>query len=183
MNKLQELRIEKVTLNIGAGKDQKKLEKGMILIKAITGVDPIKTITNKRIMGWGLRPGLAIGCKITLRNKQAMDLIPRLLYAKDNVLDEKQFDDNGNLSFGIPEYIDIEGAKYDPKIGVMGLEACITFTKAGYRIKKRRVKTSKIGKKHKATKQESIDFMKKNFKIKLGGEEWLQAISKKFSNS
>jgi len=171
MNKMQELRIEKVTINIGAGKDQKKLEKGMTLIKSITGINPVKTITNKRIMGWGLRPGLPIGCKITMRKKQAMEIIPRLLHAKDNVLEERQFDENGNLAFGIPEYIDIEGTKYDPKIGVMGLEVCITFYKAGYRVKNRRIYTSKVGKKHKATKEESMEFMKKKFNVKIGDEE------------
>ena len=171
MNKMMEVRIEKVTLNIGAGKDQAKLEKGISLIKQIAGVAPVKTITNKRIMGWGLRPGLPIGCKITLRKKQAVDIIPRLLHAKDNTLSEDQFDENGNLSFGIPEYIDIEGAKYDPKIGVMGLEACITFERAGYRVKKRKVKNAKIGKKHKLTKQECIEFMKKKFNTKIGDSE------------
>lgn len=171
MNKMQEVRIEKVTLNIGAGKDQNKLEKGITLITSIAGIKPVKTVTNKRIIGWGLRPGLPIGCKLTLRKKQAMDIIPRLLAAKDNVLEESQFDDNGNLSFGIPEYIDIEGAKYDPKIGVMGLEVSITFEKAGYRVKKRKVAKAKVGKKHKIMKKESMEFMKKQFNTSIGGSE------------
>ena len=171
MNKMQEVRIEKVTLNIGAGKDQNKLEKGVMLIKAITGVVPVKTVTNKRIIGWGLRPGLPIGCKVTLRKKQALELIPRLLSAKDNVLKKSQFDENGNLSFGIPEYIDIGGAKYDPKIGVMGLEVCITFDKAGYRVKKRKVCKAIVNKRHRITKAEAMEFMKKMFKVKIGEAE------------
>lgn len=171
MNKMQEVRIEKVTLNIGAGRDQARLEKGIILIKSITGIPPVKTITNKRIMGWGLRPGLPVGCKVTLRKKLAADIIPRLLHAKENVLKEEQFDETGNLSFGIPEYIDIKGAKYDTSIGVIGLQACITFGKAGYRIKKRRIRKSRIGKKHKVTKKEAVEFMKKRFNVKMGDEE------------
>ncbi len=168
---MQEVRIEKVTLNIGAGKDQNKLEKGVTLIKSITGIKPVKTKTNKRIMGWGLRPGLPIGCKVTLRKQSAIDIIPRLLNAKDNVLEESQFDAGGNLSFGIPEYIDITGTKYDPKIGVMGLEVCITFGKAGYRVKKRRIKRAKVGKKHAVTKGEAMEFMKKKFNTQIGEEE------------
>ena len=167
---MQELKVEKVTLNIGAGKDQNKLEKGVTLIKSITGIEPVKTKTNKRIIGWGLRPGLPIGCKLTLRKEAALKIIPRLLHAKDNILTEKQFDNNGNLSFGIPEYVDVEDAKYDPKIGVMGFEVCITFEKAGYRIKKRRIFKSKIGQKHKITKEETIEFMKKKFNVKIGDE-------------
>ena len=171
MNKMQEVRIGKVTLNIGAGKDQNKLEKGITLIKSITGITPVKTITNKRILGWGLRPGLPIGCKLTVREEQAAEIIPRLLAAKDNVLEESQFDDEGNLSFGIPEYIDIKGTKYDPKIGAMGLEVSITLEKAGYRIKRRKISKKKIGKKQKVTKQEAMDFMKNKFNAKIGEQE------------
>lgn len=171
MNPMKQVRIEKVTLNIGAGKDQNKLEKGISLIHAITGIKPVKTKTNKRIMGWGLRPGLPIGCKVTLRKKDAVDIIPRLLNAKDNTLEDGQFDSSGNLSFGIPEYIDISGAKYDPKIGVMGLEVCVTFDRAGYRVKKRRIKRAKISKKHVVKKEEAIEFMKSKFKVTVGGKE------------
>jgi len=171
MNKMQEVRIEKVTLNIGAGKDQNKLEKAVTLIKSLTGITPIRTITNKRIIGWGLRQGLPIGCKLTLRNKQAEEIIPRMLAAKDNVLDESKFDNSGNLSFGVPEYIDVQGAKYDPKIGVMGLEISITLEKAGYRVKKRKVRTAKVGKNQKVTKEEAIEFMKKKFNVQIGGSE------------
>ena len=61
MNKMREIRIEKITLNIGAGKDVGKLEKGVKLLKNITGINPVKTVTQKRIPTWGLRPGLPIG--------------------------------------------------------------------------------------------------------------------------
>jgi large subunit ribosomal protein L5 len=171
MNPMQKLRIEKVTLNIGAGKDQTRLEKGVILINNIAGIPPVKTVTNKRIPTWGLRPGLAIGCKLTLRKDKAEKIIPRLLYAKDNILKNSQFDERGNIAFGIPEYIDIRDAKYDPKIGVMGLEVCITLEKPGYRVKKRKLKKAKVSKKHLINKNEAIDFMKNQFKIKLEGEE------------
>ena len=78
MNPMQEIRIEKITLNIGAGKDQLKLEKGIKLLKNITGIEPVKTTTSKRIPEWGIRPGLPIGCKITLRKKEAEKLLKRL---------------------------------------------------------------------------------------------------------
>ncbi|MCF7871821.1 50S ribosomal protein L5 [Candidatus Woesearchaeota archaeon] len=170
-NPMRQIRIEKVTLNIGAGKDQKILEKGQKLIKNLTGIDPIKTITQKRIQGWGLRVGLAIGTKLTLRNEDAQKIIPRLLSAKDNTLKESSFDKNGNISFGIPEYIDIEGAKYDTEIGMMGLQATITLKRPGYRIKNRKLQNKKIPQKHRIHKEEAIQFMKETFKTKTGDEE------------
>ena len=117
---MKQIRIEKVTFNIGAGKDQKVLEKGVKLIKNVSGIEPVKTKTMKRLQAWGLRPGLPIGAKITLRKEEALKMIPRILYAKDDKLAESCFDNYGNISFGILEYVDIKDAKYDPEIGMMG---------------------------------------------------------------
>ena len=50
MSQMRNIRIEKVTLNIGAGKDQSRLEKGLVLLKYIGSATPVKTITKKRIM-------------------------------------------------------------------------------------------------------------------------------------
>ena len=169
MNPMTRVRIEKVTLNIGAGKDSAKLEKGMKLLKIITNKTPVKTVTQKRIPGWGIRPGLPIGCKVTLRGKKAIEILQRLFYAKENTLNEKQFDDNGNVSFGIPEYIDIKDIKYDPEIGVTGLEVCVTLEKPGFRIKRRRQKKKKIPDKQKVKKKEAIEFIQKEFNIKIMG--------------
>ena len=92
MNAMQHPRIEKVTLNVGAGKDQNRLEKGIHVLKMITGINPVKTITSQRIPTWGLRPGLPIGCKLTLRKTKAMEVLKRLLEAKENTLNQSQFD-------------------------------------------------------------------------------------------
>lgn len=167
---MRNIRIEKVTLNIGAGKDQTKLEKGIVLLNSITSTTPIKTVTNKRIQEWGLRPGLPIGCKITLRKEKATKLLPRLLEAVDNKLGERQFDNNGNIAFGIPEYIEIPGVKYDPKIGIMGLQVCVTLERPGFRIKRRRILARKIPPRHRISKQEAIDFMSRQFSTVVGEE-------------
>jgi len=165
---MRQIQIEKITFNFGSGKDQGKLEKGMILIKHITGKDPVKTVTNKRIPSWGLRPGLPVGCKLTIRDNGVKDMIKRLLTAKKNTLTEKQFDNNGNVAFGLPEYIEIPDVEYNPKIGIMGFEVCITLKRPGFRIKSRRLMNSKIPKKHTISKEEAIDYMKKEFNIKVG---------------
>ena len=170
MNLMKSIKIEKVTLNIGAGKDQARLEKGLSLLNTITNETPIKTITSKRIQEWGLRPGLPVGCKLTLRKDKAVKMLPRLLDAVENRLSERQFDDNGNLAFGIHEYIEISGVKYDPKIGILGLEVCVTLERPGYRIKRRRLLARKIPARHRISRQEAIEFMTKNFNTRVGKE-------------
>jgi len=170
MNAMRNIRIEKITLNVGAGKNQDVLKKGQKLIKSITGIEPVVTKTKKRIPAWGLRPGLPVGCKVTLRKENAKETLRRLLSAKSNKLSLKQFDEEGNFSFGVHEYIDIPGAKYDPEIGMMGLEVTITLERPGFRVKKRRIGKAKVSKKHKITKEEAIQFVKNEFNVEVGDE-------------
>ncbi len=169
-NPMKNIRIEKLTLNVGAGKDVSKLEKGMKLIKHITGISPVKTFTKKRIPAWGLRPGLPIGCKLTLRKDKASKLLPRLLDAKEHILKPQQFDENGNIAFGIPEYIDIGETKYEPEIGIMGLEVCVTLERPGFRIRRRRKMRAKIPSHHRISKEDAMKFMVENFKVKVEEE-------------
>ncbi len=170
-NPMRKITVEKLTLNIGAGKDQAKLEKAEKLLKQITGIAPVRTKTDKRIASWGLRPGLPIGCKLTLRDEQALAMIPRLLAALDMKLTESNFDDNGNVSFGIKEYIDIKDAKYDPDIGIIGLQASITLKRPGFRIKQRKMLKKSIPLRHRIAKSESMDFMRQNFGVKFKSDD------------
>lgn len=168
MNVMQKPRIEKVTLNIGVGKDANRLEKALSLMKIITGIEPYRTITQKRIPSWGLRPGLPVGCKLTLRRKKANEVLRRLLAAKNNTLRVSHFDRNGSISFGIHEYIDIPDVKYDPKIGVLGLQVCVTLERPGFRIKRRRLKQKSLPGKQKISQEEAMKFMKDEFKVAVG---------------
>lgn len=158
-NIMKNIRIEKITLNIGAGKNEELLKKGLKLLNKITSTKPVETKTRKRIPGWGLRPGLAIGCKVTTRN-DCEKLLKRLLAAKDNALDQGNFDNQGNFSFGIPEYIDIGGLEYDPELRIMGLEVAVTLERPGFRVKQRALKTASVGKNHQISKAEAISFVK-----------------------
>ena len=167
MNPNKQIQIEKVTLNFGAGKDQKLLEKGVELIKYITGTNPVKTKATKRIPGWGLRPGLPIGCKITIRSKDKVDYVKRFLKAKADILKRNNFDKHGNIAFGVHEYIDIEGVEYNPDLGLIGLQICVTLKRNGYRIKKRKSLKRSIPKNHQITQDEAIEFVKKEFNVKV----------------
>lgn len=168
MNPMRTIRIEKLTLNIGTGKDQNKLDKAVLLLKAITGIEPVKTITTKRIPAWGLRPGLPIGCKLTLRGEQVKGLLTRFIEAKDKKLNPDCFDNSGNVAFGIHEYIDIPDVKYDPKIGIMGLQVCLTLERPGFRVKRRSVRQAKVGQKHAITKEEAIAFLQETYGVAVG---------------
>lgn len=171
-NPMKEIKIEKLIFNVGAGRDENKLKNGKRLIKQLTGKDPVETKTQKRIQTWGLRPGLAVGCKLTIRDqKEIKELIKRVLDAIDFRLKESCFADNGNVAFGLKEYIYIPGMKYDPKIGSMGFQVTIKFERAGARIAKRSIKRKKLNEKARINPEETKEYMKKHFGVKIGEEE------------
>ena len=171
MNPMKNIRVEKITLNIGVGSAGDKLNKAVSLLQNITGAKPVQTITMKRIPSWGVRPKLPIGAKVTLRRNKAQEVLIRLFKAKDNKINITSFDAQGNFSFGISEYLDIPGVEYDPNIGVIGLEVAVTLERPGFRIKKRKLNQSKIGTKHLITKEDAQDFIKNNFKIEVVEKE------------
>ncbi len=157
-NSMRKIRITKVTLNIGAGKNEEHLKKGLKLLQKLAPSAPVKTITNKRIPGWGLRPGLAIGCKVTVRQNPEQ-LLKRLLAAKGNTLKKSNFDHEGNFSFGVPEYIDVAGLEYDPELKIMGFEVAVTLERPGFRIKKRTIRKTLVGKAHRISTNDAINFV------------------------
>ena len=158
-NSMKEIRIAKVTLNVGAGKNEELLKKGLKLLQKLSPQTPVKTMAKRRIPAWGLRPGLTIGCKVTIR-KEAETLLKRLLAAKGMALLAKNFDQQGNFSFGVPEYIDITGLEYDPELKIIGLEAAVTLERPGFRVKKRRLHPVPVGKKQRISQEEAIAFVK-----------------------
>ena len=76
-----------------------------------------------------------------------------------------QFDAQGNLSFGIKEHIDIPGMRYNPDIGIFGMNVNITFEKPGYRISRRKIQQKKVPQKHRISKEETMKFMEENFNV------------------
>jgi large subunit ribosomal protein L5 len=164
INSMREIKIEKVVLNCGGIGD--KLDKSAKLLKMITGKNAVRTTSNKRIPDFGVRPGLEIGCKITLTGKEAIDLLKKLMQAKNNSFLKRQFNE-GTFSFGIPEYIEIPGVNFQREIGMLGLDVNVKFKRAGFSIDKKKIKSGKIPNRHKISKEETIEFMEKNFQIKL----------------
>jgi large subunit ribosomal protein L5 len=165
-NIMKTIKLGKVTLNIGAGANQDDVEKAFKLLSALSGEKPVKTFAKKRIATWKIRPGLPIGAKVTLRGKKAQELLARLLNAVNNEIKSSSFTENG-FSFGIREYIDIPDAKYDPSIGIIGLDVIVSLERPGFRIKRRKLKQSTISPTHRIYKEDSIAYIQKVFGVKL----------------
>lgn len=164
-NPMREIIIDKVTVNMGVGEPGEPLEKAKKLLETLSESTAVETKARDRNPTFKLRKGLPIGVKTTLRRERALDFLGKALAAKKKVLSESNFDNRGNFSFGVKEYIDFPGAKYDPTIGMLGFDVCVTLIRRGERVKRRILKTSKIGNAHLLTKQDAIEFAKSRFDV------------------
>ncbi len=163
---MREIKIEKITMNVGVGEPGDKLEKIGKLLEQISGTKSVKTKTKKRIPEWNIRPGLDIGVKVTLRGEKANELLKRLFTSVEDTLKASNFDRNGNLAFGISEYVHIPGAKYDYTVGIVGISVAITLSRRGYSIAKKRI-AKKIGRSHIIKKEEAMEFIRDKYKVKI----------------
>lgn len=156
---MRDIKLEKVVLNIGGTGE--KLDRGVILLEKISGKKAVKVKATKRIPSWQVRPGLEVGTKITLRGKDALEMVKKLLPAIDNTLKEKQIQDNF-FSFGIHEYIEIPGMEYIRGVGIMGLEVTVVFSRAGKSVEERKRKRAKA-KRLKVSVEEIQEYLKTKF--------------------
>ena len=170
-NIMRKPKIEKVTVNIGVGQSGEKLGKAETLLQKITKRKPVRTISKHKIPTWNLKKGEAIGCKVTLRGAAADEMLKRGFAAKDNQLKATCFDAQGNFSFGVHEYIDIPGIKYDPDIGIMGMDITVTMQRPGFSVKKRSIRPGRIPVKATITKEETIDYIKEKFNVNITEED------------
>ena len=163
-NPMKQVRIEKVTLNVGCGDDAQKIEKAKKLLQMLTDKKPVVTISKRRST-FKVAKGKPLGAMVTLRRQAAAEFLKRALESIENKVSLSQFDNEGNFNFGIKEYIDIPGVRYSHDIGMMGLDVAVTLERPGFHVKKRRVKQAKIGRKHKLNKEDAIKWLKDTFKV------------------
>lgn len=166
MSVMREPFIEKVVLSAGAtGTDLVKAHK---LLEILSGgkAQIIKAGPKRRIPELGVKPGLELGTRVTLRGEQALELLRRLLGAVDNILSEKYIAPN-HFSFGIEEYIDIPDMEYIREIGIRGFNVSVVFARAGLRVKRKKIKSGRVPQSQQVTREEIIKYMEAKFKTKF----------------
>jgi large subunit ribosomal protein L5 len=160
-------KIAKITVNIGVGEAGERLGKAETVLKNITGHKSVRTLSKTTNKEWGIRKEMPIGCKVTLRGKDAEQFLIEALKTRDNKMADYSFDDQGNVSFGIPDHTLFKDQKYDPNIGIFGMDICITVEKIGYRIKHRRLDRRKIPHRHQVNREETMAYLAEAFKVEV----------------
>jgi large subunit ribosomal protein L5 len=113
-NVMQTPGLVKIVVNMGVGeaaRDSKLIDGAVRDLTTITGQKPQVTKSRKSIAQFKLREGMPIGCHVTLRGDRMWEFADRLLsLALPRIRDfrglsPKQFDGNGNYTFGLNEQV------------------------------------------------------------------------------
>ena len=155
--------IGKVVVNISTGESGEPLERAMTILEQMTGQKPCIRNAKRTIRTFGIRKNEPISCIVTLRSQRAEGFLRRALEAVGNKVPLSSFDENGNFSFGIREHIDIPGTKYDPTLGIVGMDVIVGVERPGYRVKRRRRAQVKVGRRHRVKRETSVEFIKGRF--------------------
>ena len=168
MNVMRKPQIIKVTINIGVGEGGERLLAAEKVLRLITGLEPVRTIakiTNRELK---VREGAPIGCKVTMRKQdQIQALLKDLFWIKQGALPAYNFDAQGNLSVGIRDYTDFPDQKYDPDIGIFGMDINVVLERPGHRVSRRRRRKAKVGHSHLVSQSESQGWFAEQFGLKI----------------
>jgi large subunit ribosomal protein L5 len=164
---MKKISVAKVVLNMGVGKSGDPVEKAKLALQQISGQQPSPRFAKATQRDWGVHKGEPIGVAVTVRRESAIELIKRLFVAKGNQIKGSSFDNFGNLSFGIKEHIDIPGVKYDPQVGILGLDVSVSLKTPGFSIRVRSKHKASIGKNHRISSEEAKEFLIREFGVQV----------------
>lgn len=164
-NPMRVIKVGKVVLNIGLGKSGEAIEKGKRVLEEITGQKPSQRQAKKSVRDFGIHRGEPIGVVVTVRGPETAELIGKLLTAREKKIPESSFDDRGSVSFGIKEHIEIPGTRYDPEVGILGMNVSILLERPGYSVSRRQRRTSSVGKDHRISREDAVAYFKEKFGV------------------
>jgi large subunit ribosomal protein L5 len=166
-NPMKEVRVGKVVVNIGLGKSGEAIERGKKVLEQVTGQKPAQTKAKTSVRDFGIHKGEPIGVVVTVRGAEATALIEKLLVARERKLAESCFDPRGSVSFGIKEHIEIPGIRYDPEIGILGMNISVLLERPGFRVSRRGRRSARVGKAHLVGRDEAIQFFTTKFGVSV----------------
>ena len=136
-NVMQIPKLDKITLNIGVGEalqNPKALEDAVGELTLIAGQRAIITHAKKSVSAFKVREGMAIGCKVTLRQQRMYEFFNRLVnVVLPQIRDFRgvspdAFDGRGNYSIGLTEQLIFPEIDYDNVNDIRGLNVTVVTT-------------------------------------------------------
>merc|ERR1712224_482507 len=153
-NKMIEIKIEKLILNLCTGESGDKLTKAAKVLQDLTGQVPVESKAQYTIRSFSIKRNEKIAVHVTVRGDQAEELLQKGLKVKEHELRKANFSDDGNFGFGIDEHIDL-GIKYDTNTGIFGMDFYVILGRAGKRVARRKRAKGKFGKHQRITAEDA----------------------------
>jgi len=167
MNPMLETRIDKVTVHIGVGESGQRLVNAETILGEITNRTPVRSLAKKTMPIFGIKKAEPIGCRLTLRGGEADEFLKVALEVIGKSLRSSQFDNTGNFCFGVEEHTDFPGMKYDPDIGIFGMDISVALKRPGYRVARRCVARRKVSPHHKVSAESAMEFVKTKYGVEV----------------
>ncbi|CAD25092.2 60S RIBOSOMAL PROTEIN L11 [Encephalitozoon cuniculi GB-M1] len=162
INPMREISIKKLSIHICARESGAKLDRAAKVLEQLTGQKPVTSKARMTIRNFGIRRNEKIAVHVNVSGKKAYELLNTALRVKEYELKESCFSNNGCFGFGIEEHIDL-GLKYDPNIGIFGMDFFVILARPGDRVSKRKRCKSRVGNKQRVYAEDAKKWFVENF--------------------
>ncbi len=132
------------------------------MLEQLTGQTPVTSKARYTVRQFGIRRNEKIAAHVTIRGPKAEEILERGLKVKEYELKRQNFSETGNFGFGIQEHIDL-GARYDPTIGIFGMDFYVVMGRPGARVARRKQKKARVGSQHRIKKEDTVAWFKQRF--------------------